>query len=221
MKKLLTIAALIGATSLSFGQGFVSFVNSSGTRFSTNAPLTAPGTGFTSAALAGRFYFELFAAPSTQNTISSLTDPTLNGWTAVALGTNLTTAGSAGRLTGNFNTDGISAGVPGFAAGSTADFAVVGWSANIGSTWAEAQAWWSNGTASGKGVNPGSFGINTAVAQDIALAANGGPYPAIFGTTGGLITGWGMSYYQVPEPSSFALAGIGAAVMLIFRRRKA
>jgi hypothetical protein len=222
MKKLLTIAALVGATSLSFGQGYVAFNNTSGTRFSTNGLNPTAGTGFGTAALAGRYYFELFVAPTTQNTISSLTDPTLNGWTAVALGTNSTTVGNAGRLNGNTFDTAQGAPIAGFAGGSsTGDFAVVGWSANIGSTWAEAQAWWANGAATGSQANPGWFGINTAVADNIPLANAGGPYPPIFGTTGGLITGWGMSYYAVPEPSTFALAGIGAAAMLIFRRRKA
>jgi hypothetical protein len=222
MKKLLTIAALIGATSLSFGQGYVAFNNTSGTRFSTNGVGAAAGTGFGTAALAGRYYFELFVAPSTQNAISSLTDPTLSGWTAVALGTNSTTAGNAGRLNGNTFDTAQGASIAGFAGGSTADFAVVGWSANIGATWAEAQTWWANGnSASPNRTVAGWFGINTAVADNIPLANAGGPYPPIFGTTGGLMTGWGLSYYPaIPEPSSFALAGLGAAAMLIFRRRK-
>jgi hypothetical protein len=222
MKKLLTIAALVGATSLSFGQGFVSFANTSGTRFSTNGLSLTPGTGFGTAALAGRYYFELFAAPSTQNTISSLTDPTLSGWTAVAIGTNQTVTGTAGRLIGNTVDAQTGVQIAGFAGGSTADFAVVGWSANIGSTWAEAQTWWANGTATGSQANPGWFGINTTTADNIALANAGGPYPGLFDPVAvGLIRGWGLSYYAVPEPSTFALAGIGAAAMLIFRRRKA
>jgi hypothetical protein len=164
----------------------------------------------------GQFYFELFAAASTQNTISSTSDPTLSGWTAVHIATNQP---SGGRLYGNSEDGGNAAQIPGFAAGSTADFAVVGWSASIGTSWAEAQAWWNNGAHNGSSAS-GYFGINTSVGNDIGLANVGGPYNSIFGTVSGLINGWGLSYYAVPEPSTFALAGLGAAAMLIFRRRK-
>jgi len=227
MKKLLTFAAFVGVTSLSFGQGYVSFVNTSGTRFSTNTPSSAPGTGFQTASLgtAGAYYFELFVAPSTQNTISTTSDPTLNGWTAVAIGTNATVAGNAGRFNGNNVDSAAGVQIAGYAGGTTtADFAVVGWSGNIGSTWAQAQAWWNNGAANGTvqgSANLGGvwFGINSSIANDVPLANAGGPYPATFGT--GVMSGWGLSYYPVPEPSTFALVGLGAAAMVIFRRRKA
>ncbi len=42
----------------------------------------------------------------------------------------------------------------------------------------------------------------------------------LFGGTLGLQSGFKMTLIPVPEPSSFALAGLGAAAMLIFRRRK-
>jgi len=222
MKKLLTIAALVGATSLSFGQGYVQFANGAGSRFSTNAPGASTGTGFATVAAGttvGQFYFELFAAPSTQNTISSTSDPTLNGWTAVHIGTNSI---QGGRFNGNDQDTGQAIQVAGFASGTAADFAVVGWSASIGTSWAQAQAWWANGSAAGSASTPGYFGINTTVGQDITLAVFQGNYNTPFGTIAGTINGFGLSYYSsIPEPSSFALAGLGAAAMLIFRRRKA
>jgi hypothetical protein len=220
MKKLLTIAALAGATSLSFGQGYVAFNNSSSTRFSTNSGI---GQAFVTATAkpVGSYYFALFAAPSTQNTISTAVDPTLNGWTYVAIAQN---TAQAGRLDGNnFDTTGgnfNAVQTPGFAGGTTADFAIVGWSSSIGTSWSQAQVWWSNGTHAGSSAVAGSFGIAPLVGQDVIIANSGGPYNGFFGTGAGQIAGWGLTYY-VPEPSSFALAGIGAAVMLIFRRRKA
>jgi hypothetical protein len=220
MKKLLTIAALVGATSLSFGQGYVAFNNSSSTRFSTNS---AVGQAFVTATAKpiGSYYFALFAAPSTQNTISTAVDPTLNGWTFVALAQN---TAQAGRLDGNnFDTTGgvfNAVQTPGFAGGTTADFAVAGWSSSIGTTWAAAQAWWSNGSHDGSASVSGSFGIAPNVGNDVIIANAGGPYNGFFGTGAGQIAGFGLTYY-VPEPSTFALAGAGAAAMLIFRRRKA
>jgi hypothetical protein len=221
MKKLLTIAALAGATSLSFGQGYVSFFNSSSTRFSTNS---AAGQAFVTATAKpiGSYYFALFAAPSTQNTISTSVDPTLNGWTYVGIATN---TAQGGRLDGNnFDTTGGSFNAmqtPGFAGGSTADFAIAGWSSSIGTTWAQAQAWWANGTHAGSASVGGSFGIAPTVGNDVVVAAAGGPYNNPFGTTAGTINGFGLNYYPaIPEPTGFALAGLGAAAMLIFRRRK-
>jgi hypothetical protein len=43
----------------------------------------------------------------------------------------------------------------------------------------------------------------------------------MFGTTPGTtVQGFMLNTVPVPEPSTFALAGLGAAALLIFRRRK-
>jgi len=125
MKKLLTLAALIGAASLSFGQGIVNFGNQSGTRISTNGVLQV-------AAPVGTWYYALLRAPSTQNSI----DASLAGWTFAAMGTNTSLAG---RLSGNTSTEGV---VVTPNAPSTDDYAVVGWSSSIGTSYAQAAAWW-------------------------------------------------------------------------------
>jgi len=88
---------------------------------------------------------------------------------------------------------------------------------NIGDNWGEASAWWNDG-------NPNSgpsgwFGISD-IAQDVVVGGGGYPVPTIFGPTVGYeVQGFTLNYYQVPEPSAFALAGLGAAVLLFFRRR--
>ena len=70
-------------------------------------------------------------------------------------------------------------------------------------TWAEASVAWAAGTiAAGKS---GAF----------TLASIGGDV-----NTAPFITPLSFNLYMVPEPSTFALAGLGAAAMLIFRRRK-
>src|SRR5882672_3220007 len=122
MKKLLTLAAVLGTASLSFGQGFVGFNNTLNSRTSTNGTLSG-------AAAVGTWYYALLVAPSTQNTIGS-SDGSFAGWTFVGMGTN---TALAGRMSGNSHTDGNAIQVPGFSGTATADFAVIGWSANIGS----------------------------------------------------------------------------------------
>jgi hypothetical protein len=224
MKVLLTIAALVEATNLSCGQGYVQFNNYSGSRFSTNAPGSTPGVGFhlAPAAPVGSFYFALFAAPSTQNTVTTTLDPTLNGWTYVAIGTNTSLAG---RLDGNNSDSGTGVNVPGFATGTTADFAVAGWSSNLGTSWAQAQAWWNNGLGNGPVAGNGLdgwFGINPTIGDNFYVAAFGGPYNNPFGTAAlaGYINGWGLNWYDVPEPSLLSITGLSVATWLVSRRRK-
>lgn len=217
MKKLLTLAALLGTATLSFGQGYVSFANGSTSRVSTNGTLQA-------ASPAGSWYYALLVAPSTQNTLDSTS---FAGWQFAALGTN---TGVAGRLSGNnFDNNGAVA-VPGTTGSSTADFVVVGWSANLGTSWsnvlsgwrgaaAGAQGWSVDGTQNGGG-NGAWFGWSV-VANDILLAPALSSYNNVFGpASSGQIPNLAMNFYAVPEPTTFALAGLGAAALVIFRRRK-
>jgi len=223
MKKLLTLAAVLGTASLSFGQGFVAFNNTLASRISTNG---SGGTALVGGP-AGTWYYALLVAPTTQTTIGT-NDGSFSGWTFVGLGTNTTLAG---RLSGNSWTDSSAVQVPGYPGTATADFAVVGWSANIGSDFAAARAGfhgfnqngsWSISDASKPGGSSGTwFGISS-VATGIPLAPDGGPYNYFFGpASSGQIPGMSLSFVAVPEPSTFALAGLGAAALVIFRRRKA
>jgi len=224
MKKLLTLAALLGAASLSFGQGYVGFFNTSTYRVSTNGTTLS---GFTSGA-AGSWYYALLVAPSTQNNV----DASLTGWTFSGLyATNTTTVG---RFNGSNSTDGTGVGpLPApYAPSTTADFVIVAWSANLGSDWTAVfngrpaslvsgiggrgtATWTSTG-----GLDGGWYTIST-VANDIAVNALGAGYINVIGpAASGQISGMALNYYIVPEPTSFALAGLGAAALMIFRRRK-
>jgi hypothetical protein len=221
MKKLLTIAAICGAASASFGQGFVSFANgtAAATHISTNSVPNGAATGQIGTTV-GSYYFALFVAPT--NTLA--VDNSLTGWTYLSgVGTN---SGVLGRFTGNTSTDGFT--VAGYASGATANFVVVGWSSNIGTSWAQAQAWFNQGSPA----TAGWFSISS-IAYGTIVGGGPTPVPAIFGPNPGQIGGpdfaggthaGGMvlNYYTgtIPEPSTFALAGLGAAALLIFRKRK-
>lgn len=220
MKKLLTLVALLGAAAFSYGQGYVIFANSSGaTTIKTN--------GVTVGGPVGSWYYALLWAP-----VGTPLNNSLSGWTFGAYGTNTATAG---RMAGISSSDGQAAAVAGTAPTSTEAFAVVGWSANVGggsagvmpASWSEVLGWWNGGaTLAGTGTGGnGWFGISPvalgASGTGILLAPNGGPYNGVFGSAASqLIPGFAMGYYLVPEPSTFALAGLGAAALLIFRRRK-
>jgi hypothetical protein len=203
MKKLLTVALLAGAAQLSFGQGTVNFGSgvSAANKIATNSVAGGPSTGYIGTA-ANSYYFGLFVAPSTVTTLSTM-DPTQGGFTftgSVGANTGVGTGFWAGTSPATIN---------GFATASTASFVVVGWSANYGTTWAAAIAAFDSGTA-------GFWGVS-GVAQ---AQLGGGITPAgtIFGN--GPTQVHGFTVGAVPEPTTFALAGLGAAALMIFRRRK-
>jgi hypothetical protein len=211
MKKLLTIATLCGLASASFGQGFVATGNTATSKVSTGVN----GTNTTiAAANLANYDWEVLVAPTTLTTVGA----SLAGWTDTL--DTLVSAGANGRLIpGNNTPDSTGQAIPGYGPTATADFVVVGWSANLGS-YANALAWWNNGSPTVTATE--YFGIS-GVATSIPLAPSGGPYNSIWGlASSGQIAGLALNQYTTvtPEPTTFALAGLGAAAVVIFRRRK-
>ena len=103
-------------------------------------------------------------------------------------------------------------------------YMIVGWSANLGTTWDAAKL----SMANVGGLDP----LHQLLLWNLPVAfqaAGGGPssLPAVnlFGNQtalpgAGLPSGFNLYLVPIPEPTSFALAGLGAAALLIFRRRK-
>lgn len=238
MKKILTIAALAGVASLSHGQGLVSFANSATpiTKISVNnGTINSPSVALIPAT-AGQYYFALFVAPSTTAATGSYLeapgtaytgteDPTANGFALATSSTyapggftaaNIASAGRIATLAAQLDSLGdaeIGNAVAG-APGDTADFIVVGWSANLGSTWSAVQS------TIDSGVTPaGSFVGESDVAQ---LLVGGGttPVPVVFAGASPNAQGFVLEPTPTPEPATFALCGLGAAALVIFRRRK-
>jgi hypothetical protein len=114
--------------------------------------------------------------------------------------TTFRTGTTAGRI--NMITDTITGLTPDEAA---ATFEMVAWDNSTGNyaTWTQASVAWLAGT-----IAAGKSGAFTLAA--IGGTSNVAPYTTIPS----------FNLYMVPEPTTFALVGLGAAALMIFRRRK-
>jgi hypothetical protein len=201
MKKVILTTVCVAALSTgAFAQGLLNFLNSATTLVTLRSNGVALGA--TPAASLGTYRYELFRAPAGTLTSSAFVSSGL-------IATNLTTAG---RLNGG---NGLT--VPGTALGGTSAIMVRGWSSNLGQTYAEAKA------------NYDSFAIlgflgESAIAPNFLMGGDGGSGPVpnspVFGASANQITSGFELIYSIPEPTSMTLAGLGAAALLIFRRRK-
>jgi hypothetical protein len=215
MKKtlLVAVAFIAGAASV-FGQGAITWGNSP-TGF--RAPIYGPQAGDTLASVSGQsslgvpagatvytgpllqgagFTFAVFAGAS------SIVDP--NALPLLISTTFRTATGNAlpaGLVFGSTVT------VPGVEPGQQAKFQIRVWDNQGGTitTWAQ--------------VTPA---VLSGVSPMVTTAALGGIDPVTGGTVGTPATiGWtSFNIHGVPEPTTLALAGLGAAAMLIMRRRK-
>lgn len=193
MKKLLTIVALACATSLASAQGLINWANTSATLISVNGSSMA-----VRADAATTYNFGLFVAPMGTAAPAGVADANWQFVAAYAL--NSTAAAGAGRMLN----PGV-ATVTGYGAGTSVNFIVRAWqSGSGGADWAAAM--------------PGLTYIGTSSLGTAVLGGGVIGTPSAFGINPGQISGFNV--IPVPEPSSMVLAGLGAASLLLFRRRK-
>lgn len=224
MKKLAATLCLSAIAVGAFAQGTVNFVNTSTTLFRTNSTGLG-GTAGSTINSAGQFYYAVFTAPST---VTSATGADLLTSTWTYTGLYATNIAAAGRMTGG---NGV-ATTQGWAPGATNSFLVAGWSADLGHDWATIAAELNGATFSG-GVwhgnnwvkNGGFFGITSVGFGEAGGGPTGIPAFGLFGPPNlqgnPIASSTDLFVTQVPEPTTFALAGLATAALVIFRRRKA
>jgi hypothetical protein len=211
MKKLILAAAITTCAASVFAQGTINFTTrtAAGSAFVWSGPgnVQYQGTNVDYASLglhlvgasgntaeAGHIWTQLIGAPGAGAAESSLLPMT--GTTTFRTGT------AAGNV---FPTTATFSNIPADAALATIE--MVAWDNTSGlyPTWAQASTAWKSGLIMAG--ESGSFGL-----PNIGGTVNTPPTPFP-----GLQS---FNIYIVPEPASAALLGLGAAAMLIFRRRK-
>jgi hypothetical protein len=214
MKKLLGILAISALAASVFAQGTVGFINNS-------AGLAKQWTSLTDPTLisvpVGGGEMELLVAPagSSLTPLGALSASgfapnftTLAGFLAANTGWEAINAASGSAYTGitpvagRFNGGGVA--LPGVAGGLNAEYIVIGWTG----------AFTSYDAALAGGAMVGQSVLATTGTGNPSSTPAGTP-TALSGTFTGLTLAPGV----VPEPASFALAGLGLAALLAFRRR--
>jgi hypothetical protein len=219
MKKLLVLSALACTAASVMAQGYVTFQNldtgagirspiylttvggatPSGTDTSLRAAILGGVTGTAPAFIVGS-RTNGSGTVSQQGSLSLLVSPNSgNTWTTFRTGT------AAGFVGVGSDSARI---VPGVDFLGTAEVQVVAWNGGY-NTWAQAYAAWAAGT-------PGvMIGASNPLTVTLPASATDPNLAKLIG-----LESFAMVLNTVPEPSTFALAGLGAAAMMIFRRRK-
>ncbi len=201
MKKLLvTLLGMATMSSAVHGQAYFDFNNLAGTGTITIGAQHANGEGNTGDYVGSSYNVALYYSLTA---ISGNVDPTTLTFLAGSTVAFFGTTGSAGA---GHSPNGDGAGL--FDNGA----AVIPSSTGGQTIYAEAVVWWG---ASGSFANARATGNNTGYSAPVAVRLAGPTDINIADMSG-------MASFPVgtPEPTTIAVGGLGAAVLLLFRRRK-
>lgn len=211
MKKILLIASVMASLSAmsSHAQGVFLF---------TASPRTVWDLAGANPKLGGPYNATFFIGNGTPmiNTMTGLTSTPTNSASAFSLNDAWTALTTDANFHAAVNANGSTVAVtPVLANGSlnynsSSSFAVEGTSASGGTLTVFLVAW------------DNAYATFQAAAAAKAVVGWSAPFSYTYANTIGTPSGFGLRPLGVvvPEPSSLALAGLGAAAMLVFRRRK-
>jgi hypothetical protein len=236
MKKLvLTSVCALATAGAAFAQGnlYWSSINFASMTAQTNSTTHSSFTGGGSAvggsigaaggsSVSGaNFYYELlYSAYSGTQAAVPTTLAALGTWSDAGLGA--TNANTAGRL--QVINPNAGAQVP-WSPGTTDSIMLAGWSANLGTTWAAVIATLNSQSLLGAVAGNAFFGLSNT-GYTTTLSTSTSPGAIVFGANptaqGVPIQSLLTQLYlvQVPEPTTLALAALGGASLLLFRRKK-
>jgi hypothetical protein len=182
------------------------------------------GAGYTATATtANSYYYQLLYQISGSQLAAPTSLDALNAFSASPAQTAINNTGTAGRI--SVSTSSATSATPaGWDQGVKATIILVGWSSNLGTTWSDVLAKLNNW---GGGIENAYFGVSSS--GYISPNAPGSPGATLFGSSananGTPINSANTPLYllsttPVPEPATMALAALGGASLLLFRRRK-
>ena len=204
-KSLILGVAVMGLAASSFAQGTISFANATTSLISTNNGTTS-GVARTTTGTVVELFYQVGSSTAPAPLTSAALTGTLRGWEPVYTDQTATTVAGAKSISG------LSAGkVIGGGVSTGTDVAPAG------NVWLEVVAW--TGGTVGQAVssaNSGAAGFLFGVSNVFSQGTGDGlSIPAV------QITGMNaFSLVPIPEPTTIAVAGLGAASLLLFRRRK-
>lgn len=205
MKKLILSLTLVAAVATAYGQGNVAFSNGSFYRISTGAQGSLATTWAPVSIVSSNFSYGIWYGLGQSTSLSFLD---------TALGVNSTSAAGIIASPADNKSALTAVAIPGSSVGETDVWMQIkGWT--YGLTPQQAEARYLDGT--------GVYFGQTPILNINPLTGSPSPGVSIWqlatGTSTKLFKPFTM-FTVVPEPSMMALAGLGIASMLIFRRRK-